>query len=158
MNSLTSNKIVLSVAFVVLAVAIILFSALANMNTVSSSGIYIHVQRGHAFEDHGAQVNEAFKCMQRNGSKTVMSEKLTRNLHWICLDPITNVLYDIITTFLTKTIEHPAGEATLITAYAPSNYLGISDELTTYIANLSSIKEAIIVGLRAFPGNIFFGP
>lgn len=153
MLELTRSKLVFSAALLLTAIAII-FYANAGMN---NSGIYIHVN-GHAFEQHGTQVNEAFNCIKKNGTKVVLSEKISRNLHWICIDPFTLTVYDIITSYLTKTVDHPAGEAKLVTAYSPeSNTLG-KTMFDWYLEHLQITKEAIIVNLRGFPGSMFFGP
>ncbi len=148
------------VATTVILILVLALGSLMVYNQVykaNVSEIYIHMN-GHAFENHTAEeVNGGFNCLQKNGSKVVMSEKLSRRLHWICIDPITLTLYDVITTFLTKTIEHPQGEADLVTAYIPK--LGESSDITSfYVSKLGAAKEAIIVGLRAYPGNFFVGP
>ncbi len=156
MKALTINKIVVPLVLIfVMAFGYLILYSVVNSSTTAQ--IYIHVN-GHAFENHtGEDVNGAFKCLQKNGSKVVMSEKSSRNLHWICIDPVTLTLYDVITTFLTKTIDHPAGEADLVTAYIPKVKSG-ADALSFYVSKLGAAKEAIIVGLRAFPGNFFVGP
>lgn len=142
---------------VILAIALVLIFVSPLFNTQTVSQIYIKVN-GHAFKSHPAEdVNSAFECMSKNGTKLVMSEKGSRNLHWICVDPVSFILYDVITTFLTKTIERPSGQANLVTAYIPESTVGRTT-LEWYVEHLMATKEAIIVNLRAFPGNIFFGP
>ncbi len=155
MNVLSFKKVSVVVLILILALTSLVVYNQAFKTNVSE--IYIHVN-GHAFEGHVADdVNGGFKCLQKNGSKVVMSEKETRRLHWICIDPITLTLYDVITTFLTKTIEHPQGEADLVTAYVPSISEKV-DVISFYVEKLGAVKEAIIVGLRAYPGNFFVGP
>ena len=98
------------IIFALVLISILITTSLVLFQQKGVAGIYIHVT-GHAFTNHGnVDVNEAFNCMRKNGTSAVMSEKDSRNLHWLCVDPVTLTLYDIITTYLTKTIDHPAGE------------------------------------------------
>jgi hypothetical protein len=61
---------------------------------VRAAGYNVDVTvQAHAWQRHNEEATAAIRCLTNNGTSYVLSEKNSRNLHLICVDPSTGDTY-----------------------------------------------------------------
>lgn len=159
----------------ILLVYLYLLGTVFRPNTMSMSGTInvinetellvanatiIEVVSGHAWTEHGTQVNAAFKCLndrwstrsfQTFGFKDTNGTPLKTNL-WLCFDGLD--WYAIVTTTLEKVGGNRIGR--LVTAYAiDKNLFSVVDDFIAVIKDKWLAREINFV-IEA--GQIFLSP
>jgi len=77
--------------FILLVIAILVYAIIRV--TVSS----------HAYLAHGPEAEQTRNCIQQNGVWKAYREAKSNTFHWLCKDPATNTIYDLIVEKLTET-------------------------------------------------------
>jgi hypothetical protein len=121
----------------------------------------IEVVSGHAWANHGLAVNDAFKCLNNNGStmsfKTFgfkdgyTGKDIPTNL-WLCKNG--DDWYAIVTTIFEKVGGNKI--AKLVTAYKVSK--DIFPTIESYITHITNKWGAIKISYAIEAGNIFLQP
>src|SRR5215207_4938418 len=75
--------------FVLLAIAILLY---AIIRVIHSS---------HAYLAHGPEAEQTRNCIQQNGVWKAYREPKSNTFHWLCKDPLTGTIFDLIVEKLT---------------------------------------------------------
>ena len=57
----------------------------------------------HAYLAHGPEAEQTRKCIEQNGVWKAYREPKTNALHWLCKDPTTGTIFDMIVEKLTET-------------------------------------------------------
>ena len=57
----------------------------------------------HAYLSHGPEAEQTRNCIQQNGIWKAYREPKSNTFHWLCLDPATNTVLDMIVEKLTET-------------------------------------------------------
>lgn len=120
----------------------------------------IEVVSGHAWEGHGTEVNDAFRCLNDKGStmsfktfgfKDSQGRDLFTNL-WLCQDG--DKWYAIITTTLNKVGGNRIGR--LITAYLiDKNLFPVIDD---FLALIKDKWNAVQINFVIEAGTVFLSP
>lgn len=107
----------------------------------------------HGWERHGAEATEAIRCLTNNGTTTVLSEKNSRNLHLICIDPNTGNAYVAIIERIRKYSDSMQNATSrLITAFKLTNVT-----VEQYVTWETTVKS-IVVRVAFKAGELFFTP
>jgi hypothetical protein len=77
--------------FILLGIAILVF---AIIRVISSS---------HANLSHGPEAEQARNCIQQNGVWKAYREPRSNTFHWLCKDPATGTIFDLIVEKLNET-------------------------------------------------------
>lgn len=124
------------------------------VNGLHSTGYNVDVKVGtHAWQRHGKDATDAIRCLTNNGTTAVLSEKSSRNLHLLCVDPQTGSAYVAVIERIrryTDTMNNASSK--LITAFKLENVT-----IEQYITWETQIK-AIVVRLTFAAGELFFKP
>ena len=113
----------------------------------------VEVNGSHAWNQHNVQATNAIRCITRNGTVRILSEKLSRNLHLICTDPSTGKSYVVIVEKIKQAVKAYANATTrFITAFEL-----IDETVEKYIEYETKIK-CIVINLQFSAGEVFFGP
>ncbi len=126
------------------------------MNGVTAYNVDVRIPSGHAWQRHGSeQVTEALRCVNENGTKFIISENFTRNLHLLCEDKEGNQFVVIITKIAKSIDKFRNATAELVTAFK----LEHGATLGSYIQNeVITYSKGIVVKLNFRAGEIFFMP
>ncbi len=126
------------------------------MNGVVQYNVDVKVTSSHAWQRHGdKQVTAALRCLNENGTKFVISENHTRNLHLLCEDKDGNQFVVIIKKIKRSIDAFKNSTSELVTAFK----LEHGATLGSYIQNeVISFSKGIVVKLNFLPGEIFFMP
>ncbi len=121
----------------------------------------IEIVSGHAWENHGTSVNDAFKCLNNNGSEMQFKtfgfkdgwtgKDIPTNL-WLCKDG--DDWYAIVTTVFEKVGVNKI--ARLVTAYKVSK--DIFPTIESYVQHIVSKWGAIAISYKISGGDIFLQP
>lgn len=107
----------------------------------------------HAWQRHGGDATDAIRCLTNNGTTVVLSERDSRNLHLICVDPNTGSAYVAIIERIRRysdTLQNASSK--LITAFKLTDVT-----VEQYVAWETSVKS-IVVRLSFLAGELFFKP
>ena len=77
--------------FILLVVAILAYAIIRV--TISS----------HAYLAHGPEAEQTRNCIQQNGVWKAYHEPKSNTFHWLCKDPATGTIFDLIVEKLTET-------------------------------------------------------
>ena len=77
--------------FAFLAIAILLFAIIQV------------IQGSHAYLAHGPEAEQTRNCIQQNGVWKAYREPKSDTFHWLCKDPATGTIFDLIVEKLTET-------------------------------------------------------
>ncbi len=126
------------------------------MNGVAQYNVDVKVRNSHAWQRHGdEQVTAALRCLNENGTKFVISENDTRNLHLLCEDDEGNQFVVIIKKIKKSIDVFKNATSELVTAFK----LEHGATLGSYIQNeVITFSKGIVVKLNFLPGEIFFMP
>jgi hypothetical protein len=118
-----------------------------QVSLTSSEMRIIELYSGHAWQNHGEEVNTAFRCLEDNGTwksfitrgfKNDKGEDIPTNV-WICKDK-NNDFYAIVTTTFQKIGRDQV--ARLVTAYKiAKDVFPLIDDFTTYISQKWGARE-----------------
>lgn len=125
------------------------------LDSVRAAGynVDIKIPKAHAWDRHGADATDAIKCLSRNGTAGVLSEKGNRNLHLLCVDPETGSAYVVIIERIRRYADTlQTATSRLITAFKLTDVT-----LEQYVTWETSIK-CIVVRLSFYAGELFFTP
>lgn len=124
-----------------------------------SQGLYesynldVEVNGSHAWNQHNVQATNAIRCVTRNGTVKILSEKLSRNLHLICTDSSTGKSYVVIVEKIKQAVKAYSNATTkFITAWEL-----IDETVEKYVQYETKIK-CIVINLQFSAGEVFFGP
>ena len=121
----------------------------------------IEILSGHAWQNHGTQVNSAFDCLGKNGSTRAFktfgftdskSGKLIPTNLWMCQD--VDGWYAVVTTVFEKVGNDKV--ARLVTAYKISSE--IFPTIDDYIQHIVSKWGAVAISYSISAGQIFIQP
>lgn len=109
--------------------------------------------KAHAWDRHGGEATDAIRCLTNNGTTMVLSEKNSRNLHLICVDPKTGEAWVVIIERILKYADTLVNATSkLITAFKLADVT-----VEQYVTWETQIKS-IVVRLQFLPGELFFKP
>jgi hypothetical protein len=57
----------------------------------------------HAYLAHGPEAEQTRNCIQQNGVWKAYREPKSNTFHWLCQDPVTGTIFDLIVEKLTET-------------------------------------------------------
>ena len=77
--------------FILLAAAILMY---ATIQVIVSS---------HGYLTHGPEAEQTRDCIQQNGVWKSYREPRSNTFHWLCQDPVTGTIFDMIVEKLTET-------------------------------------------------------
>ena len=77
--------------FILLAIAILIY-AIIRVTTSS-----------HAYLAHGPEAEQTRNCIQQNGVWKAYREPKSDTFHWLCKDPTTNTIFDLIVEKISET-------------------------------------------------------
>lgn len=124
------------------------------VNGLHATGYNVDVKVGtHAWQRHGEDATAAIRCLTNNGTTSVLSEKNSRNLHLICVDPNTGSAYVAVIERIQRfsdTLQNASSR--LITAFKLTDVT-----VEQYITWETQIK-CIVVRLAFSAGELFFKP
>lgn len=126
------------------------------MGGVTQYNVDVKVTSSHAWQRHGDdQVTAALRCINENGTKFVISENDTRNLHLLCEDKDGNQFVVIIRKIKKSIDTFKNATSELVTAFK----LEHGASLGSYIQNeVITFSKGIVVKLNFLPGEVFFMP
>lgn len=120
---------------------------------VAMYNVDVEVPGNHAWESHNIQATNAIRCLTRNGTWIVLSEKQSRNIHLICKDPNTGKSYvAILEKIRQASSQYANATSRLITAWEL-----IDETVEQYVKYETEIK-CIIIRLQFAAGELFFAP
>lgn len=125
------------------------------LDSVRAAGynVDIKIPKAHAWDRHGVDATEAIKCLTRNGTAGVLSEKNSRNLHLLCVDPETGSAYVVVIERIRRYADTlQTATSKLVTAFKLTDVT-----LEQYITWETSLK-CIVVRLSFYAGELFFTP
>lgn len=126
----------------------------AWMDQVRAAGYNVDVKVGsHAWQRHGEAATEAIKCLTNNGTTAVLSEKNTRNLHLLCVDPNTGNAYVVVIERIRRyadTLQNATSK--LVTAFK------LTDVTVEQYVTWETAIKCIVVRLSFKAGELFFTP
>jgi hypothetical protein len=115
----------------------------------------IEVVSGHAWQGHGLDVNEAFRCLNTYGSTKSFKtfgftdfnngNMIPTNL-WMCFDPKTSRWYAVVTTYFEKLGADKI--ARLVTAYrvGPDIFKTVEDFVGYIVSKWGAVEIPYILG------------
>lgn len=107
----------------------------------------------HAWRRHNTEATDAIRCLTNHGTFQVLSEKNSRNLHLICIDPNTQEAWVVIIERIRRysdTLQNATSK--MITAFKLNDVTVVQ-----YVAWETKVK-AIAVNLVFRAGELFFMP
>lgn len=111
----------------------------------------VKVNSNHAWRHEGA--TKALKCLTQNGTYKILSEKETRNLHFLCIDPKTGEGFVAI---VAKILRYK-GDLRNATTFLYTAFQLVDETVDQYIKYETEFKS-IVVNLKFSPGELFFTP
>ena len=94
------------------------YTAIPNQRSHMNGGIFILIllavitltfamiqvtASSHAYLAHGPEAEQTRKCIEQNGVWKAYREPKNNALHWLCKDPTTGTIFDMIVEKLTET-------------------------------------------------------
>lgn len=61
------------------------------------------IESSHAYLSHGPEAEQTRNCIQKNGVWKAYREPKSNTFHWLCKDPVTDTIFDLIVEKLTET-------------------------------------------------------
>jgi hypothetical protein len=58
----------------------------------------------HAYISHGPEAEQTRNCIQQNGVWKAFRERKSNTFHWLCQDPVTGTIFDLIVEKITETL------------------------------------------------------
>lgn len=121
---------------------------------LQAAGMNVDVKvQPHAWKRHNAEATDAIRCLTNNGTHTVLSEKNSRNLHLICVDPNTQQAWVVIIERIRRysdTLTNATSK--MITAFE------LKDVTVAQYITWETTVKSIVVRLAFKAGELFFAP
>ena len=121
---------------------------------IQAAGMNVDVKvQPHAWKRHNTEATDAIRCLTNNGTHSVLSEKNSRNLHLICVDPNTQQAWVVIIERIRRysdTLTNATSK--MITAFELKDVT-----VAQYITWETNVKS-IVVRLAFKAGELFFAP
>jgi hypothetical protein len=126
----------------------------AWMDSVRAAGYNVDVQvTGHAWDRHASEATNAVRCLTNNGTTIVLSEKNSRNLHLLCVDPKTGEAWVVIIEKIRRyadTLQNATSR--MITAFK------LTDVTVEQYVTWETAIKSIVIRLSFKAGELFFKP
>jgi hypothetical protein len=124
------------------------------MDSLRAAGYNVDVQvTAHAWDRHNTEATNAIRCLTNNGTSTILSEKGSRNLHLICIDPKTGEAWVVIIERIRRyadTLQNATSR--LITAFK------LTDVTVEQYITWETTVKSIVIRLSFKAGELFFKP
>ena len=125
--------------------------AQVNMIVHTDYNVDVKITNAHAWKHEGA--TDALRCLTQNGTWKVLSEKESRNVHLICIDPKTGEAFVAIIAKILRYKDDARNATTfLYTAFK------LVDETADKYVEYETQFKAIVINLRFTAGELFFTP
>lgn len=124
------------------------------VNELQAAGMNVDVKvQPHAWKRHNQEATDAIRCLTNNGTHSVLSEKNSRNLHLICVDPNTQQAWVVIIERIRRysdTLTNATSK--MITAFE------LKDVTVAQYITWETTVKSIVVRLAFKAGELFFSP